>query len=193
MKQTIMVAAAITLATAVVASAPDTSRVKPKDSTKVTITTSNGVLGDTITEEWYVPTGTVCSTVDVNAAKAVSIKSDLYKPDAGMISPDSAKLVALCAVPGQIGSGKMESENGRTTYKIDIIPNQKKTHADVVVDANTGAVLSSKQFGGLRGLAGWVRESGEHKMNTKKPPTDTLTTVKSSTTIKTTTTVKPPL
>jgi hypothetical protein len=129
----------------------------------------------------------------VNAAKAVSIQSDLYKPDAGMISPDSAKLVALCAVPGQIGSGKMEMADGRTTYKIDIIPNEKKTHTDVVVDANTGAVLSSKQFGGLRGLAGWVRESGEHKLNTKKPKTDTLTTVKSSTTIKSTTTVKPPL
>jgi hypothetical protein len=87
----------------------------------------------------------------------------------------------------------MEMADGRTTYKIDIIPNEKKTHTDVVVDANTGAVLSSKQFGGLRGLAGWVRESGEHKLNTKKPKTDTLTTVKSSTTIKSTTTVKPPL
>jgi uncharacterized membrane protein YkoI len=193
MKHTIMVAAAFSLAAAVTASAQDTSRVKPKDSTKVTITTSNGVLGDTITAEWYVPTGAVCSSVDVNAAKAVSIQSDLYKPDAGMISPDSAKLVALCAVPGQIGSGKMEMADGRTTYKIDIIPNEKKTHTDVVVDANTGAVLSSKQFGGLRGLAGWVRESGEHKLNTKKPKTDTLTTVKSSTTIKSTTTVKPPL
>jgi len=170
MKHTIMVAAAISIAAASVASAQDTSRVKPKDSTKVTIMTSNGILGDTVSEVWYVPTGSVCSTVDVNAAKAVSIKSDLYKPGAGMISPDSAKLVALCAVPGQIGNGKMEMADGRTTYKIDIIPNQKKTHADVVVDANTGAVLSSKEFGGLRGLAGWVRESAEHKMNTKKPP-----------------------
>ena len=193
MKQTIMVAAAISLAAAVAASAQDTSRVKPKDSTKVTITTSNGILGDSVTEEWYIATGTVCSSVDVAKAKAVSIKTDLYKPDAGMISPDSAKLVALCAVPGQIGSGKMESIDGRTTYKIDIIPNEKKTHADVVVDAKTGAVLSSKQFGGLRGLAGWVRESKEHQDNTKKPPTDTVTTPKSTTIKTSTTTVKPPL
>jgi uncharacterized membrane protein YkoI len=176
MKHRIMVAAAISLAAAVTASAQDTSRVKPKDSTKV-IMTSPGVLGDTLTAEWYVPTGSVCSSVDVNAAKSVEIKSDLYKANAGMISPDSAKLVALCAVPGQIGSGKMEMANGRTTYKLDIIPNEKKTHTDVVVDANTGAVLSSKQFGGLRGLAGWVRESAEHKMN-KKPTTDTVNTVK---------------
>ena len=182
MKHTILVAAAISLAAAVTASAQDTSRVKPKDSTKV-IMTSPGILGDTIIAEWYVPTGAVCSTVDVKAAKAVTIKSDLYKADAGMISPDSAKLVALCAVPGQIGSGEMNVSDGRTTYAIDIIPNEKKTHTKVVVDANTGAVLSSKQFGGLRGLAGWIRESKEHKDNTKKPPTDTVTTVK----------VKPPV
>lgn len=117
-------------------------------------------------EEWYRPMGTACSSVDVSAAKSVSIKTDLYNA-ATMISPDSAKLIALCAVPGQIGSGEMETANGRTTYEIDIIPNQKKTHAKVVVDAETGAVLSSKQFGGLRGLTGWVRESAEHKKNSK--------------------------
>jgi uncharacterized membrane protein YkoI len=192
MQKSIMVAAAISLAAAVAASAQDTSKVKPKDSTKVTIT-SNGALGDTITAEWYVPTGAVCASVDVTKAKDVTIKSDLYKAEAGMISPDSAKLVALCAVPGQIGSGEMEMSDGRTTYAIDIIPNEKKTHTKVVVDAKTGAVLSSKQFGGLRGLAGWVRESAEHRNNTKKPPTDTLTTVKSSTTKTSTTTVKPPV
>jgi len=65
----------------------------------------------------------------------------------------------------------MNVDNGITQYAIDIIPNGKKTHTKVVVDANTGAVLSSKQFGGLRGLAGWVRESKEHKDNTVKPPT----------------------
>jgi hypothetical protein len=178
MKHTIMVAAAISLAAAVPAFAQDTSLVKPKpkDSTKV-ITTSPGAIGDTIPNEWYVPTGKTCSTVDASAAKTVAIKTDLYKSNADMIAPDSAKIVALCAVPGQIGSGKMEMVDGRTTYKIDIIPNEKKTHTEVVVDANTGAVLSSKQFGGLRGLAGWVRESAEHKMN-KKPKTDTLTTAK---------------
>lgn len=194
MKQTIMVAAAISIAAATVASAQDTMRVKPKDSTKVTQTTitSNGDVTDTTKAEWWVPTGAVCSTVDVNAAKAIPVKSDLYKADAGMISPDSAKIVALCAVPGQIGSGKMEMADGRTTYKIDIIPNDKKTHTDVVIDANTGAVLYSKQFGGLRGLAGWVRESAQHKMN-KKPPTDTVTTTKSTTVKTSTTTVKPPV
>jgi uncharacterized membrane protein YkoI len=116
------------------------------------------------TPEWYTPTGAVCSSVDVSAAHAASIKSNLYNAST-MISPDSAKLIALCAVPGQIGSGEMNVANGMTEYAIDIIPNKKKTHTKVIVDAQTGAVLSSKQFGGLRGVAGWVRESAEHKHN----------------------------
>jgi len=131
----------------------------------------NKMMMDTLVMEWYTPSGTTCSTVDVSAARAVTIKSDLYNATSGMISPDSAKVIALCAVPGQIGSGEMNVDNGRTEYAIDIIPNGKKTHAKVIVDANTGAVLSSKQFGGLRGLAGWVRESSEHKMNTTKKDT----------------------
>jgi hypothetical protein len=117
-------------------------------------------------QEWYVPSGTVCSTVDRNAAAAVKIKADKYDAKT-MISPDSAKIVALCAVPGQIGSGEMNVANGKIEYAIDIIPNKKKTHTKVIVDAHTGAVLSSKQFGGLRGVAGWVRESADHKKNAK--------------------------
>jgi uncharacterized membrane protein YkoI len=124
-----------------------------------------GAGAQTTAEEWYKATGKVCSTVDMKAAAAAKIKTDKYQPST-MISPDSAKIIALCAVPGQIGSGEMNVEHGRTHYAIDIIPNKKKTHTKVIVDAETGAVLSSKQFGGLRGLAGWVRESAEHK---KKP------------------------
>ena len=48
----------------------------------------------------------------------------------------------------------MKVIDGITQYNVDIIPNGKMTHTKVIVDANTGAVLSSKQFGGLRGLAG---------------------------------------
>ena len=119
-----------------------------------------------VVDLWYIATGKICSRVDASAAKNVQIKSDKYDA-ATMISPDSAKFIALCAVPGQIGSGEMNVANGRTEYAIDIIPNHKKTHTKVIVDAHTGAVLSSKQFGGLRGVAGWVQESAEHKKNAK--------------------------
>jgi hypothetical protein len=114
--------------------------------------------------EWYRPTGTTCAGVDLEDARTVSIKSDLYDPGT-MISPDSAKVIALCAVPGQIGSGEMEVTDGRTEYEISIIPGGKRTYTKVIIDAQTGAVLSTKQFGGLRGVAGWLRESAERKQN----------------------------
>ena len=171
-----MAAAAMMLAIAVAAQAQVSSRRIPirkdvssasgtyvRPDTTITTTTTTYTYADTI-PEWYTATGTTCSTVDVNAARAVQIKSDLYNPSM-MISPDSAKVIALCAVPGQIGSGEMNVTDGRTEYAVDIIPNGKKTHTKVIVDAQTGAVLSSKQFGGLRGLAGWVRESAEHRKN----------------------------
>ena len=116
---------------------------------------------------WYTPTGNVCSSVDVSAAHSVQIKTDKYN-SATMISPDSAKVVALCAVPGQITSGEMNIARGIPEYAITIIPNKKKTHTKVIVNAKTGAVMSSKQFGGLRGVTGWVRESAEHKKNDKQ-------------------------
>jgi uncharacterized membrane protein YkoI len=140
-----------------------------------TSATSGGdvTVGDTyisdarLANEWYRPAATTCSNVDMQEVRQMQIKTDLYDPGT-MISPDSAKMIALCAVPGQIGSGEMNLTNGRAAYAIDIIPEKKRTHTKVIVDAQTGAVLSTKQFGGLRGLAGWLRESAEHKEN-KQP------------------------
>lgn len=187
--------AALVVAGAVAAQAQDTSQTRIRVRKDVTVGTASGVVAtpamtmDTLNMIWYRPTGTTCSSVDVNAARGVQIKSDLYQAGT-MISPDSAKVIALCAVPGQIGSGEMNVANGRTEYAIDIIPNHKKTHTKVIVDAQTGAVLSSKQFGGLRGLTGWARESFEHKENVNKAPNDTTmnnTTMRDSTMMRDTT------
>jgi len=106
-----------------------------------------------------------CMSTSLGEAANVQMKTDLYD-SATMISPDMAKRVALCAVPGQIGSGEMNMSGNRAEYEIAIIPNGKKTYSKVIVDAQTGAVLSTKQFGGARGFAGWIRESFEHKQNT---------------------------
>lgn len=115
---------------------------------------------------WFRPaTKTACSNIDLGEAANVQMKTDLYDP-ATMISPNDAKRVALCAIPGQIGSGEMNMSGNRAEYEIAIIPNGKKTYSKVIVDAQTGAVLSTKQFGGARGFAGWLRESFEHKQNT---------------------------
>jgi len=113
---------------------------------------------------WYRPSSTSCSNMNLGEAANVQMQTSMYDP-ATMIAPDSAKKIALCAIPGQIGSGEMNMSGNRAEYEIAIIPNGKKTYSKVIVDAQTGAVLSTKQFGGARGLAGWVRESLEHKQN----------------------------
>ncbi len=117
-------------------------------------------------QEWYRWHGGACPGTDVEAVRKMSIKTDLYDRSF-MISPDSAKVIALCAVPGQIGSGEMKVSEGRTAYVINIVPDKKQTKTEVVVDARTGYVLSSKQFGGLRGKVGWLHESFDHKENAK--------------------------
>jgi uncharacterized membrane protein YkoI len=116
--------------------------------------------------EWYRWKGDACAGTDLEAVRKAEIKTKLYDKSF-MISPDSAKVIALCAVPGQIGSGEMRVQDKRTVYSIDIIPNKKQVRSRVVVDARTGYVLSSKQFGGLAGKIGWLKESFDHKNNTK--------------------------
>ncbi len=115
-----------------------------------------------------VPSG-CASKIDMTEIGKVAIKSDLYQP--GMVSPDSAKFLALCTIPGQISSGEMHMQDGRTMYEISLIPERRSTNAKVIIDANTGEVLSSKTYGGLRGLAGFLRENVERKENKVKPDT----------------------
>ena len=190
MKKTMTAAAVLFIAGAISVQAQATSsrRIPVRKDVSTTTSSASGRVDTTMyatapdtmvvdttvtTYGYFVPTSAVhCSSLDP-ASLAVHIKSDLYN-SATMISPDSAKAIALCAVPGQIGSGEMNVANGMTNYAIDIIPNHKKTHTKVIVDAQTGAVLSSKQYGGLRGITGWLRESGEHRTNVKKAAKDTL-------------------
>lgn len=108
-----------------------------------------------------------CGAGDAEEVAKIAIKSDRYTPN--MISPDQAKAIALCAVPGQISSGEMELNDGRTVYEITILPTGKQTHSKVEIDAMTGEVINAKQFGGLRGLAGYLRESAERKNNKVAP------------------------
>ena len=132
-----------------------------------TSTTSNGTI------DWNGPLGytlrpntapVYCAANDAAEVARVQIKSDLYNTGT-MISPEQAKALALCAVPGQLASGEMEVNNGRTVYQITLLPTDKKTHSKVEIDATTGEVINAKQFGGLRGLAGFLRESAERKNN----------------------------
>jgi hypothetical protein len=141
-----------------------------KDRPATTTMTSEGMI------DWNGPLGytlrpgsqpVYCQASDANEVNRVQIKSDLFNAST-MISPEQAKALALCAVPGQISSGEMEVNNGRTVYQITLLPTDKRTHSKVEIDATTGEVINAKQFGGLRGLAGYLRESAERK-NNKNP------------------------
>jgi uncharacterized membrane protein YkoI len=104
------------------------------------------------------------------AAKAAVEEPVRIKIKAGLegranISPDSAKAIALTRVPGQVAGGELNEDNGRLVYDIKVLPEKKKTYSKVVIDAHTGQVLSAKQYGGVRGAVGYVRESGSRKRN----------------------------
>ncbi|MFN2564561.1 MAG: PepSY domain-containing protein [Gemmatimonadaceae bacterium] len=81
------------------------------------------------------------------------------------ISPNRAKAIALARVPGQVAGGELHDEDGRLVYDIKVLPEKKKTYSKVVIDARTGRVLSVKQYGGVRGAVGYVRESASRKRN----------------------------
>ena len=81
------------------------------------------------------------------------------------ISPNRAKAIALARVPGQIAGGELHQEDGQLVYDIKVLPEKKKTYSKVVIDARTGAVISVKQYGGVRGAVGYARESASRKRN----------------------------
>src|SRR4051812_15016736 len=66
---------------------------------------------------WYRPSSTACSSTDLGEAAKVQMQTNLYDP-ATMIAPDSAKKIALCAIPGQIGSGEMNKSGNGAEYEI---------------------------------------------------------------------------
>ena len=147
------------------------SKDRPTTTSGTTTMTSSGDV------EWTGPLGytlrpntapVYCGASDEAEVAKVSIKSELYSSST-MITPEQAKALALCAVPGQLSSGEMETSNGRTVYQITVLPNGKQTHSKVEIDATTGEVINAKQFGGLRGLAGYLRESAERKKNKTAP------------------------
>ena len=127
----------------------------------------SGQRGKSANYIYFEPSGTTCNGAVVGTeVKKVKIKADGYDA-ATMISPDSAKTIALCNVPGQLASGEIESNGTRSVYEISVLPKDKKTYSKIIIDASTGQVLSTKQFGGVRGYTGFLRESAERKKNKK--------------------------
>ena len=174
MKLHVTLAAMALVVGATAVGAQDTT--KPRDTTTKTAKITTTSAGDVII--WQGPLGytlrpnlpaVYCSASDSVEVAKVQIKTEQYDA-ATMISPDQAKALALCAVPGQISSGEFNVKDGRAVYDISMLPTDKKTYTKIQIDATTGEVLNAKQFGGLRGLAGFLRESSERKTNKVKEP-----------------------
>jgi Zn-dependent metalloprotease len=61
------------------------------------------------------------------------------------VSSDSAMKAALAKVPGgKVSEAELENEHGKLVYSFDIIAPSKSGVQEVLVDANTGKVVSSK-------------------------------------------------
>jgi hypothetical protein len=109
-----------------------------------------------------VSTGTVAK-VALDEPARIEIKAGTE--GRARISPNRAKAIALARVPGQVAGGELTDEDGRLVYQIKVLPERKKTYSKVIIDARSGRVLSVKQYGGVRGAVGYVRESGSRKRN----------------------------
>jgi hypothetical protein len=174
MKLHISLAAMTLVVGAAAAGAQDTT--KPRDTTTKTTKITQTSAGDVII--WQGPLGytlrpnlapVYCGAGDSTEVAKVQIKTENYDAMT-MISPEQAKALALCAVPGQISGGEFNVKDGKAVYDITLLPTDKKTYTKIQIDAATGEVLNAKQFGGLRGLAGFLRESSDRKANKVKEP-----------------------
>jgi uncharacterized membrane protein YkoI len=119
-------------------------------------------VGSAVAGAQQVSAGTVAK-VAIDEPARIKIKAGTE--GRARISPARAKAIALARVPGQVSGGELSDEDGRLVYEIKVLPERKRTYSKVIVDARTGAVLSVKQYGGVRGAVGYARESANRKRN----------------------------
>lgn len=110
------------------------------------------------------PRDSVRSMEHVGGEGRVAIKTEVAASLArnANISADSAQAIALARVPegGKVSSGALLMWRGHLTYRINVVPNGKKTVRQVYVDAMNGNVIADQQLGGLNGVK---KHAEEHK------------------------------
>jgi uncharacterized membrane protein YkoI len=108
-------------------------------------------------------------------AHAVQIRGKKSLKAQAKISGDSAMAVARARVPGAtVTSGKIDRENKRLVYKINLEQPGAKGVEHVWVDATTGDVVKTKHSGGVAGKVQHAQEShrlkSAQKDSTKRTP-----------------------
>jgi hypothetical protein len=80
------------------------------------------------------------------------------------INPDSAAAIATAKVPGtSASSAKIEKEGKSLVYEVSLLKPGSKDVDRVWVDANTGAVMKTKHYGGVSGRMRHSHQAHEAK------------------------------
>jgi len=86
------------------------------------------------------------------------------------IKPDSARAIALARVPsGNVHMQEIERERGRLVYSFDVAQANKSGYQEVLVDANTGRVVSVKHESARKERAEARSAAARHKAPGRKP------------------------
>ena len=85
------------------------------------------------------------------------------------INPDSAAAIATAKVPGTSAStAKIEKEGKALVYSVSLLKPGSKGVDRVWVDANTGAVMKAKHYGGVSGRMRHSHQAHEAKEAAEK-------------------------
>ena len=118
---------------------------------------------------------TAADTTVHTTAHAVQIRGKKSLKAQAKISGDSAMAIARERVPGAtVTSGKIERENKKLVYEINLEQPGGKGVEHVWVDATTGDVVKTKHSGGVAGKVQHAQEShrlkSAQKDSTKRTP-----------------------
>jgi uncharacterized membrane protein YkoI len=110
---------------------------------------------------------TTAHTAARATAHAAHIRGKKSLKAEAKISDDSAMAIARAQVPGAtVTSGKIERENKKLVYKINLRQPGTNGTERVWVDATTGSVVKTKHLGGAPGRA----QKSAQKDSTKSTP-----------------------
>jgi uncharacterized membrane protein YkoI len=112
---------------------------------------------------------TAADTTAHTTAHAVHIRGKKSLKAEAKISDDSAMAIARAQVPGAtVTSGKIERENKKLVYQINVKQPGAKGGERVWIDATTGSVVKTKQLSGSSGHAPHTKAA--QKDSTKSTP-----------------------
>ena len=98
------------------------------------------------------------------AASKLNVEGNKKLLSEAKINPDSAASIATAKVPGTSAStAKIEKEGKGLVYTVSLLKPGSKEVDRVWVDANTGAVMKTKHYGGISGRVRHSHQAHEAK------------------------------